>query len=164
MTAYQPPWRSTIDVVIDLGGCAKVLAETCAYFTCRRPGVCFRMFSRQQWDTMPSHTSPEMLRSPLERVALLIKGMAGHDLLAGAAGLGGVGRVLARCLSPPHPAAVASATQLLRQIGAFDSSEALTALGGHLNRMPMDPRVGECIDVWVERLNRPSGLDRGSPT
>ena len=41
----------------------------------RRPGVCFRMFSRHQWSTMPSHTSPEMLRSPLEQVALLIKGM-----------------------------------------------------------------------------------------
>ena len=102
------------------------------------------MFSNQQWESMPSHTSPEMLRSPLERVALLIKGMAGHDLLAGASGPGGVARVLSRCLSPPDPAAVSSATLLLRQIGAFDGGEALTALGGHLNRMPMDPRVGEC--------------------
>ena len=92
---------------------------------------------------MPSHTSPEMLRSPLERVALLIKGMAGHNLLSGASGQGGVGRVLLRCLSPPAPAAVTSATMLLRQIGAFDSDESLTSLGGHLNRMPMDPRVGE---------------------
>ena len=92
---------------------------------------------------MPSHTSPEMLRSPLERVALLIKGMAGHDLLAGAAGSGGVARVLERCLSPPSAAAIGGATQLLRQIGAFDGNEELTALGGHLNRMPMDPRVGQ---------------------
>jgi HrpA-like RNA helicase len=103
------------------------------------------MFSGQQWRTMPSHTSPEMLRSPLERVALLIKGMAGHDLLAGVAGAGGVARVLSRCLSPPAPAAIAGATRLLQQIGAFDGEEELTALGGHLNRMPMDPRVGGCI-------------------
>ncbi|GAX74060.1 hypothetical protein CEUSTIGMA_g1510.t1 [Chlamydomonas eustigma] len=110
-----------------------------------RPGVCFRMFSRQQWEKMDSHTSPEMLRSPLERVALLIKGMAGHELLAGAAGRGGVERVLGGCLSPPKPNAVAGATQLLRQIGAFDGGEELTALGGHLNRMPMDPRVGKML-------------------
>jgi ATP-dependent RNA helicase DHX57 len=79
----------------------------------------------------------------LERVALLIKGMAGHDLLAGAAGAGGVARVLSRCLSPPQPAAVSGATKLLQHIGAFDEAEVLTALGGHLNRMPMDPRVGK---------------------
>jgi HrpA-like RNA helicase len=101
------------------------------------------MFSRQQWEKMDSHTSPEMLRSPLERVALLIKGMAGHELLSGAAGLGGVERVLGGCLSPPKPNAVTGAMRLLRQIGAFDGGEELTALGGHLNRMPMDPRVGE---------------------
>ncbi len=118
---------------------------TCASPPLHRPGVCFRMFSRRQWDAMPSHTAPEMLRSPLERVALLIKGLAGHDLLAGAAGKSGVARVLSRCLSPPSPAAVAAAVQLLRQIGAFDEGEMLTALGGHLNRMPMDPRVGESL-------------------
>lgn len=85
---------------------------------------------------------------------MLIKGLSAgdHELLTGAAGPGGVGRVLSRCLSPPAPVAVAGATRLLRQMGAFDSNEELTALGGHLNRMPMDPGVGEPLAPCPLRL------------
>ncbi len=67
--------------------------------------------------------------------------------LAAAGGSGGVERVLSSCLSPPSSTAVSSAVRLLKQIGAFDDDERLTALGTHLNRMPMDPRVGK----WTRR-------------
>ena len=134
-----------------------------------RPGVCFRMFSRAQWQQMPSHTSPEMLRSPLESVCLLIKGMAlgaPHDnnthtpsnpvshgpalsstplpfSSSSSAPAALVSSVLSQCLSPPRAEAVQSAVQLLAAIGAFSCAEDLTALGHHLKSMPMDPRVGE---------------------
>ncbi|GIL66003.1 hypothetical protein Vafri_19646 [Volvox africanus] len=114
-----------------------------------RPGICFRLFSTQQWGLMPNHTEPEMLRSPLESVCLLIKGMAAAAAAAAAAAEagvnGGVNAFLSRCLSPPSSKAVTSAVQLLRTIGAFDVDEALTSLGRHLNKMPMDPRVGKAL-------------------
>ncbi|KAG2486676.1 hypothetical protein HYH03_014607 [Edaphochlamys debaryana] len=117
-----------------------------------RPGVCFRLFSSATWRRMPPYTQPEMLRSPLESVCLLIKGMtsgaAGAAIASAAAAGGGAASVaafLARCLSPPPTKAVSSAVGLLRAIGAFDGSEELTALGRHLNRMPMDPRVGKAL-------------------
>ncbi|GIL84569.1 hypothetical protein Vretifemale_13233, partial [Volvox reticuliferus] len=115
-----------------------------------RPGICFRLFSTQQWGLMPNHTEPEMLRSPLESVCLLVKGMttaaAAAEAGAGAgAANGGVNAFLSRCLSPPSSKAVTSAVQLLRAIGAFDGDEALTSLGRHLNKMPMDPRVGKAL-------------------
>lgn len=108
--------------------------------------------------------------SPLESVCLLIKGMAAsHEALKSAAAATGpaagghslsahdggvhpidnrlskgtshsVAAILKQCLSPPSPAAVDSAVTLLRQIGALDVQEALTALGHHLKQMPMDPR------------------------
>jgi HrpA-like RNA helicase len=102
---------------------------------------------------MPSHTSPEMLRSPLESVVLLIKGLAvrrqqqqqqGDRTSSGGGGGGGGGKmvaeVLAQCLSPPDPVAVSGAVRLLQHIGALDGGEGLTPLGHHLNAMPMDPR------------------------
>jgi HrpA-like RNA helicase len=57
-----------------------------------------------------------------------------------------VAAILKQCLSPPSPAAVESALTLLRQIGALDSQEALTALGHHLKQMPMDPR---CVTILL---------------
>ncbi|KAF5825923.1 P-loop containing nucleoside triphosphate hydrolase protein, partial [Dunaliella salina] len=53
--------------------------------------------------------------------------------------------VLRHCLSPPPYAAVEGALTLLRQIGALDAMEELTALGHHLTQMPMDPRVGKML-------------------
>ncbi|KXZ49867.1 hypothetical protein GPECTOR_19g318 [Gonium pectorale] len=121
-----------------------------------RPGICFRVFSSEQWDRMPNHTEPEMLRSPLESVCLLVKGMTsakaeagGGAAAAAVAGAGsasgGVADFLSRCLSPPSGRSVSAAVGLLRNIGAFDASEQLTSLGRHLNRMPMDPRVGKAL-------------------
>ncbi|GFR46511.1 hypothetical protein Agub_g8095, partial [Astrephomene gubernaculifera] len=130
-----------------------------------RPGICFRLFSSQQWRRMPHHTQPEMLRSPLESVCLLVKGMteaaaaaaggsttststdtlSSSDLSSTLGSSSGAAAFLSRCLSPPSPTAVSSALRLLRGIGAFDSSESLTSLGRHLNRMPMDPRVGKAL-------------------
>ncbi|EFJ42064.1 hypothetical protein VOLCADRAFT_119557, partial [Volvox carteri f. nagariensis] len=87
-----------------------------------RPGSCFRLFSSQQWThNMPNHTQPEMIRSPLESVCMLVKGMTTASAVA------------------------AAAAALLRTIGAFDGDEALTSLGRHLNKMPMDPRVGKAL-------------------
>lgn len=121
-----------------------------------RPGICFRLFSSEQWGRMPHHTEPEMLRSPLESVCLLVRGMmtsaaappaASAPAFAAAAASppATVGAFLARCLSPPSSKAVSSAVSLLRCIGAFDADERLTSLGRHLNRMPMDPRVGKAL-------------------
>ncbi len=160
-----------------------------------RPGICFRLFSRAQWSHFSPHTQPEMLRSPLESVVLLIKGMAaGHAArkgsAGGAAGAGGpasasshgagvasasggasggasasghgasasssgagvastsssgaggkpVSAVLSQCLSPPDPAAVRGAVELLQHLGAIDEREGLLPLGHHLKQMPVDPR------------------------
>ena len=63
---------------------------------------------------------------------------------------GDVRGVLGHCLSPPPSAAVEGALTLLRQIGALDGAEELTALGHHLKQMPMDPRwVGESVCMCV---------------
>ena len=52
---------------------------------------------------------------------------------------------LQRAMDPPPAAAVANALSRLAAIGALDSSEDLTALGGHLARLPVDPAVGKLL-------------------
>eukprot|EP00955_Chlamydomonas_euryale_P068815 360244-Chlamydomonas_euryale.AAC.2 len=66
----------------------------------------------------PSTASPQHCN---DTIPAQIKGMAGHELLSGAAGVGGVGRVLQRCLTPPPVAAVDGATRMLAEMGAFDA-------------------------------------------
>ena len=51
-----------------------------------------------------------------------------------------MGEVLRHCMSPPDPQAVSAAVDQLQAMGAMDEEEVLTALGQHLNQMPMDPR------------------------
>lgn len=48
-------------------------------------------------------------------------------------------------ISPPQPDAIAAAVNALTNLGAFDDSEELTALGRHLTLMPMDARLAKTL-------------------
>jgi ATP-dependent RNA helicase DHX57 len=54
-------------------------------------------------------------------------------------------RVLARTIEPPPSTAVRVAVEVLTDIGALDADEALTPLGAHLARMPVDCRIGKML-------------------
>lgn len=92
----------------------------------------------------------EMLRTPLEQVALLIK------LLK----LGSVGDFLMRAVEPPPMDSVIEAQVLLRgtlasmqhqekdavtEMNAFDANQELTPLGRILARLPIEPRMGKTL-------------------
>ena len=101
-----------------------------------RNGFCFRMFPRRFHDArMAEHQEPEIRRVPLERLCLQI------SLL----GLGDVRAFLARAIDPPDRAAVDGAIQLLQELQALDPGMALTPLGHHLARLPVDVRVGKML-------------------
>ena len=101
--------------------------------TACRPGVCVRLYSRLQWNALAQHQLPEMQRSPLEPLCLSIKSILGDRPVT---------EVLKHALTPPAPAAVSTAMQLLHRRQLLDESERLTALGQHLASMPLDPAVG----------------------
>ncbi|RKP07362.1 P-loop containing nucleoside triphosphate hydrolase protein, partial [Thamnocephalis sphaerospora] len=99
-------------------------------------GVCFHLFTKHRHDTMMiEYQLPEMLRLPLEELCLRIK----------VYGYGAVDRFLADALDPPKPAAVETAIRLLKEVGAFNEEEALTPLGEHLAKLPIDVRLAKML-------------------
>ena len=97
------------------------------------PGVCIRLYTETDFDGRPRYTDPEILRTNLAAVILQMSAL----------GLGDVEDF--PFLDPPDARSVRDGVQLLRELGAFDGSGAITELGRRLARLPLDPRVGRMI-------------------
>ncbi|RUP47115.1 P-loop containing nucleoside triphosphate hydrolase protein [Jimgerdemannia flammicorona] len=98
-----------------------------------RPGQCFRLYTRAiEVKKMQAQQTPEMLRIPLEQLALSVKAMGEKD----------VQRFLQKAINPPSTGALKTALQTLVDVGAIHdgSSSKLTALGKHMVRTNT-PRV-----------------------
>src|SRR5258708_26801298 len=81
----------------------------------------------------PAFPDPELLRSSLASVILRAKSR----------GLGDVEEF--PFLDPPARRAIADGYALLAELGAVDERNELTAIGGELARLPLDPRVGRML-------------------
>ena len=100
-------------------------------------GRCFRLYTRLYHDAgFAEHTLPEIKRVPLEGLCLQIQ----LQKMAG-----GIAGFLGKALEPPEGDAVTSAIKTLKQIGALNEKENLTALGQHLATLPVDVRVGKML-------------------
>ncbi len=106
------------------------------------PGVCIRLYTRDDYDTRPEFTEPEILRTNLASVILQMT----------AIGLGDVAAF--PFVEPPDASAIRDGDLLLDELGAVrpgrgDRRE-LTDIGRQLARLPVDPRLGRMI-VEAER-------------
>jgi ATP-dependent helicase HrpA len=97
------------------------------------PGVCIRLYSEADFDSRPLYTDPELLRTNLASVILQ---MAALDL-------GDVEDF--PFLDPPDARSIRDGVSLLQELGAFDSSGALTDIGRRLAQIPVDPRLGRML-------------------
>ena len=88
------------------------------------------------WDVQ-AHQAPEVLRVPLQQLCLTMRANLPSSV--------SVPRALARLLTPPPDPAVAAALHSLTSLGALEGGGALTMLGRHLARMPMDPQLGKAL-------------------
>ena len=84
---------------------------------------------------LAEHPTPEILRTPLQDIALNIK------LLK----LGKIKDFLNKALEPPPIDAVVESIAFLHDMGALDQNEALTPLGYILAKLPIEPRLGKMI-------------------
>ncbi|MFL6662537.1 MAG: ATP-dependent RNA helicase HrpA, partial [Rhizobacter sp.] len=96
-------------------------------------GICIRLYDEADYAGRPRFTDPEILRSSLAGVILRMKSL----------GLGAVEEF--PFLEPPPRRAIADGYQLLAELGAVDEQNELTAMGGELAKLPLDPRVGRMI-------------------
>ena len=97
-------------------------------------GVCFRLYSEEDFAKRPPYTEPEILRSSLAGVILRMKALHLGDVDA------------FPFLEPPLPRMVADGYQLLAELGAIDeTSKELTPVGHELATLPLDPKIGRMI-------------------
>ena len=108
-----------------------------------RAGVCFHLFSKQRYESLPEFQTSELLRMPLEELVLQTKqlGLAPgrsmeHDSVQG---------FLGKALNPPHHLSITNAVELLTAINCLDDNESLTIIGEAISKLPCDPRVGRMM-------------------
>jgi len=97
-------------------------------------GICFRLYSEEDFQKRSPHTDPEILRSSLAGVILRMKSL--H--------LGNVEDF--PFLERPLPRMIVDGYTLLSELGAIDEgTKALTPVGLALAKLPLDPRIGRMI-------------------
>jgi ATP-dependent helicase HrpA len=104
-----------------------------------RPGVCVRLYSRQDYEHRPLYTAEEILRTDLSEVVLRMAEIGIKDFEN------------FEFLSPPEPAGIAGAVETLRLLDAIDDQRELTATGKMMTLFPLSPRHSRMI---VEAVNR----------
>ncbi len=97
-------------------------------------GVCFRLYSEEDFAKRPRYTDAEILRSSLAGVILRMKSL--H--------LGNVEDF--PFLERPLPRMIADGYQLLAELGALDeTTKELTPIGRELAKLPLDPKIGRML-------------------
>ncbi|MEZ6092478.1 MAG: ATP-dependent RNA helicase HrpA [Pirellulaceae bacterium] len=97
------------------------------------PGVCIRLYARDDYEERERFTTPEIRRTNLASVILQTKVMR----------LGAVDEF--PFLDVPRPESIRDGFRTLHEIGAIDESRELTDIGYRLGSLPVDPRVGRMI-------------------
>lgn len=97
------------------------------------PGVCIRLYSEADFAGRPRYTDPEVLRTNLAAVLLQMAALQLGDIAS------------FPFLDPPDARSIRDGTQLLQELGAFDSAGRITPVGRRLARLPVDPRLGRMI-------------------
>lgn len=103
------------------------------------PGLVLRLYSRGDHDARPAHDPPEILRSDLSEVLLLLRGAGVTDISA------------LPWLDAPPPVAVEAASRLLQALGATSADGDLTRIGARMLTLPAHPRLARVL-AESERL------------
>jgi ATP-dependent helicase HrpB len=97
------------------------------------PGVCYRLWSRQEDAALPERSSPEILQADLAPLALELAAAGVRDPAE------------LRWLDPPPPAAFSEARSLLAQLGALDAAGGFTRHGAAMTRLALHPRLSHMV-------------------
>jgi len=97
-------------------------------------GVCYRLFSRHNFDAMTPHTPPEILETDLAPLLLELSAWGVND------------PVELSWLDPPPEAALAVARRLLQDLAALDSVGRITSRGRSMARLPLHPRLSRLLE------------------
>lgn len=103
------------------------------------PGIAIRLYSQEDFEARPEYTEPEILRTSLASVVLLMTSL----------GLGDVESF--PFVEPPATRAITDGVRLLEELGAIEDAPGepggrrLTRVGHTLARFPLDPRMARML-------------------
>jgi ATP-dependent helicase HrpB len=97
------------------------------------PGICYRLWNELEQSHLLPHGQPEILEADLAPLALELAAWGVADPLE------------LRWLDPPPSAAYAQARELLRELGALESSGTVTAHGRRMAELPLHPRLAHMV-------------------
>jgi len=97
------------------------------------PGVCYRLYSQHDFQTMIPFAPPEILIADLSSLVLGLAAWGVRDPAA------------LSWLDPPPAAAWDTARRLLVDLGALDQTGAVTSLGRAMSRLPLHPRLARLL-------------------
>ncbi|MBV1904616.1 MAG: ATP-dependent RNA helicase HrpA [Pseudomonadales bacterium] len=96
------------------------------------PGVCYRLYSKSDFENRPEFTDPEILRTSLASVVLQMRAFRlGNEQSF-------------PFLNMPQQSAINDAVTALVELGAFKNNK-LTQLGRLMARLPVDPRLAKIL-------------------
>lgn len=122
------------------------------------PGHCYRLYSSAVFERdFHQFSRPEILRMPVESVVLQMKSMAIHNIIN------------FPFPTPPDRKMLSKAVELLKYLGALDSSEKITDTGKKMSLFPLSPRFSKMLLLSNEQNCLPyivsivSALSVGDP-
>ncbi|KAL3860346.1 hypothetical protein ACJMK2_010482 [Sinanodonta woodiana] len=103
------------------------------------PGHCYRLYTNRQYkDELLVATVPEIQRTNLANVVLLLKSLGVQDLLQ------------FHFMDPPPQDNILNSMYQLWTLGAFDNTGALTPLGRKMVEFPLDPALSKMLIISLE--------------
>ena len=96
-------------------------------------GICYRLYSEDDFVNRPEFTDPEILRTNL--AAVILKMMD--------SGIGDVSEF--EFIDPPDNRSWNDGYKLLHELGAVDEKRVITKIGRQLASLPTDPRLGKML-------------------
>ncbi len=124
-----------------------------------RPGTCYRLYSRKDFETRPLYTIEEIYRTDLSEVVLRM------------AELGITEFEKFNFISPPERLGIIGGVETLNMLKALDTNKTLSEIGKLMVNFPLEPRISRIIveailrypDVLQEVLIASSFLSSKSP-
>lgn len=96
-------------------------------------GVCYRLYSRADYDRRSLYTLEEIYRTDLSEVVLRMSELGIRDFES------------FDFIAPPNPLGLESAIETLFLLGALENDYSLTAIGKHMVEFPLMPRHSRII-------------------
>lgn len=99
-----------------------------------QPGICYRLFSKEDYGQRPAFTEPELLRMSLAGIVLAMEALEIQDIMN------------FDFIDPPDPDAFHEAYRILEALGAIESGKpGLTDIGHRMATLPLEPRISRMV-------------------